>query len=101
MLFLVIHSVFEKVSRDGILKEIKKLDSSPATQENDIPMKILIEIVETFTDFLHSFLTNALKVEFFLLVLKRLTESRSIRKAQKTVKTTTTSQHCTKYYENV
>ena len=50
--------VFETVSRDGILKVIKNLDSSKATQERDIPKKTVKENDEIFADFLHSFVNK-------------------------------------------
>ena len=45
---------FETIYMDKILKEIKNLKPSKATQESDVPTKIVKESAELFADVLFS-----------------------------------------------
>ena len=61
---------FETIKRDDVLKKIKSLDISKTSQNGDVPIKIIKENVELFTNFIHSALNEAIQSENFPSCLK-------------------------------
>ena len=46
--------LFTGIDKEEILKEIINLDTSKASQDTDVPIKILKENADIFADFLHT-----------------------------------------------
>ena len=62
---------FKLVVKEDILKEFKSLNSAKATQEHDIPAKILRENADLFADFLHPAFNDCVKTGKFPPCLKQ------------------------------
>ena len=61
---------FIRIERDEVLKEIRRLDSTKACQDTDIPTKIIKDNAELFTDFLHPSINECLESALFPTFLK-------------------------------
>ena len=61
---------FALVQYDDVLKKVKKLNTSKASQQSDIPTKILRENSEFFTRFFNSNINQCLEVDIFPSDLK-------------------------------
>ena len=62
---------FSKVTKNEIVKELLSLDTSKASQDSDIPTKILIENSDIFAEFLFAnFNASVVENSIFPSVLK-------------------------------
>ena len=61
---------FKTIKQDDVLKNIKSLDISKTSQNGDVPMKIIKENAELFTDFINSALNEAIQSGNFHSCLK-------------------------------
>ena len=82
---------FTCVTVDDISKEIKRLDIKKATQESDIPTKVIKQFPNLFLDFLHKNINSCLTEGTFLMILKRQWFIQFIKKNAK-LKSPTTDQ---------
>ena len=62
---------FSHVDKAEILKEILSLDSSKASQDTDIPTKILKDNADIFSDFFLSGFNNSIATSIFPSSLKQ------------------------------
>ena len=75
---------FTSVTSDDILKEIKIRDIKKATQESDIPTKIIKQFPSLVVDFLNiKILIAVLLKVLFLMILKRQWYNQLIKKTVK------------------
>ena len=58
-------SLFTRIDKEEILKEILDLDTSKACQDTDVPTKILKENAGIFADFLHASFNEFVKKSEF------------------------------------
>ena len=63
--------LFTGIDKEDILKEIQNLDASKASQDTDVPTKILKLNANTFADFLHAGFNEFGKKSEFPSVLKQ------------------------------
>ena len=61
---------FNEVSIEYTSKEILKLDNKKASQNSDIPTKILKENADIFTEYLYSIINGSIKLATFSSCLK-------------------------------
>ena len=58
---LIRNSVSQSLKRNDVLKEFKNLQISKATQESDIPIKLIKNNSDLFVDFIFTKLNNSRK----------------------------------------
>ena len=77
---------FVEVDQQQIEKEILKLDANNASQSSDIPIKIVKENIDVFSDFLCSSFNSSLKLSKFPENLKQADITPAYKKGKKDVK---------------
>ena len=56
---------FSRITKEDVIKEIKNLDASKASQEDDIPTKIIKENSDIFSNFIYQSFNNMIDVCIF------------------------------------
>ena len=84
--FLDLSFSFKPVVREDILKEIKGLNSAKATQEHDIPTKILKKNADLFANFLHPPFNECVETGKFPSCLKQADITPVFRKGSRNSK---------------
>ena len=96
---------FVEVDQRQIEKEILKLDANKASQSSDIPIKIVKENIDVFSDFLCSSFNSSIKVSKFPENLKQADITPAYKKVKKmskeTIDQSAFSQICQKYLKNL
>ena len=77
---------FVEVDQQQIEKEILKLDANKASQSSDIPIKIVKENIDVFSDFLCSSFNSSIKLSKFPENLKQADITPAYKKGKKDVK---------------
>ena len=96
---------FVEVDQQQIEKEILKLDANKASQSSDIPIKIIKENIDVFSDFLCSGFNSSIKLSKFPENLKQADITPAYKKVKKiskeTIDQSAFSQICQKYLKNL
>ena len=79
---------FSHVDKEEILKEILSLDSSKVSQDTDIPIKILKDNADIFSDFFLSGFNNSITTSIFPSSLKQTKQDQFLRKETKILRKT-------------
>ena len=75
--------IFNHITKEDVMKEVRDLDVSKASQENDIPTKIINENADIFPNFKYESFNNMIDVCIFPTSLKLANvASASSKKAQ-------------------
>ena len=61
---------FNHIAKEDVIKEIKNLDASAASQEDNIPTKIIKENSDIFSSFIYQSFNNMIDVCIFPTLLK-------------------------------
>ena len=61
---------FNHITKEDVIKEIKNLDASKASREDDIPTKIIKENSDIFSNFIYQSFNNMIHVCIFPTSLK-------------------------------
>ena len=77
---------FVEVDQQQIEKEILKLDANKASQSSDIPIKIVKENIDVFSDFLSSIFDSSIKLSKFPENLKQADITPAYKKGKKDIK---------------
>ena len=77
---------FVEVDQQQIEKEILKLDANKASQSSDIPIKIVKENIDVFSDFLCSSFNSSIKLSKFPENLKQADITPAYKKGKKDIK---------------
>ena len=77
---------FVEVDQQQIEKEILKLDANKASQSSDIPIKIVKENIDVFSDFLCSSFNSSIKLSKFPESLKQADITPAYKKGKKDIK---------------
>ena len=79
-------SSFLHVDKEQILKEIFSLGLSKASQDTDIPRKIIKDNADVSSDFLPSGFNNSIRISIFPSSLKQAIITRVFKRADKSLK---------------
>ena len=74
---------FNYITKEDVIKEIKNLNASKASQEDDIPTKIIKENSDIFSNFIYQGFNNMIDVCIFPASLKLANITPVYKKAQK------------------
>ena len=74
---------FNDITKGDVTKDIKNLDDSKASQEDDIPTKRIKENSDIFSNFIYQNFNNMIDVCIFLRSLKLANITRAYKKVQR------------------
>ena len=74
---------FNHITKEDVINEIKNLDGSNASQEDDIPTKIIKENSDIFSNFIYLGSNNMIDACIFPTSLKLANITMCIKKAQR------------------
>ena len=77
---------FNNITNDDVMKEIKDLDFSKASQENDIPTKLIKENANIFSNFIYHSFSHMIDVYIFPTLLKLANVTPALKKGAKNSK---------------
>ena len=77
---------FSEINREEILKEIQSLDTNKASQESDIPIKLIKQNLDLFSVFMHESFNKTIETSKFPSVLKLANITPIFKKGERTDK---------------
>ena len=77
---------FSEINREEVMKEIQSLDTNKASQESDIPIKLIKQNLDLFSVFMHESFNKTMETSKFPSVLKLANITPIFKKGERTDK---------------